>query len=282
MPDGSKHILRVHRPGYQSKMAINSELQWLRALKNDTGLNLIEPLAGTNNELVQQIVGATGETRYAVRFAFEKGSEAEGGDFDHLFADLGRFAAICHKHTEKWSPPDGFTRPVWNAAAILDADGLWGNWRTAPHVKGEVKNTLNLLDKKLRAVLGEYGTGKDRFGLVHADMRLANVLVHNGNTRLIDFDDCGFSWFAYDFAAAISFFEDSGDVPELKERWLNAYRRVRDFSQKDEDMLDATILLRRMALLAWIGSHKETKLAASHADNFAVVSAQLAEKFLRN
>ncbi len=38
-------------------------------------------------------------------------------------------------------------------------------------------------------------------------MRLANLLIDGDRVTLIDFDDCGFGWFMYDFAAAISFFE---------------------------------------------------------------------------
>ena len=67
--------------------------------------------------------------------------------------------------------------------------------------------------ERVRAGLAAYGTAPDRFGLIHADMRLANVLVDGEAVTLIDFDDSGEGWFAYDFAAAVSFFEDSPVVP---------------------------------------------------------------------
>ena len=279
-PDEKHHILRVHRPDYQSQDAIESELIWLQALARDTKLPVIKPRSGRNGKLVQLLDRNDVAPRHAVSFAFEQGAEPESAFLPHLFSDLGRFAAICHTHVQNWQPPIGFTRPTWNAGAILDADGLWGNWRTAPHVTGEVRDILDRLDQALRVDLDHYGSGPDRFGLIHADMRLANVLVHKGKTRLIDFDDCGFGWFAYDFAAAVSFFEDSPEVPEFKAIWLEAYRKVRKFSPEDEGAIDATILLRRMALLAWIGSHSETELAQSHAKDFAHNSAKLAEAYL--
>ena len=40
------------------------------------------------------------------------------------------------------------------------------------------------------------------------------------------------------------------------------------------------VLLRRMALLAWIGSHGETDLARSQADHFAEGTAQLGAAYL--
>jgi hypothetical protein len=40
------------------------------------------------------------------------------------------------------------------------------------------------------------------------------------------------------------------------------------------------ILLRRMALLAWIGSHGETALAQLHVERFALDTATMARKYL--
>jgi Ser/Thr protein kinase RdoA (MazF antagonist) len=97
---------------------------------------------------------------------------------------------------------------------------------------------------------------------------------------LIDFDDCGFGWFMYDFAAAISFHEDDPQAPALLRRWLAGYEQVRALSAEDVAIIDAMVLLRRMALLAWIGSHGETELARSHADDFARVTAKLAGPYL--
>ncbi|MCF6344812.1 MAG: phosphotransferase [Devosiaceae bacterium] len=280
MPDASKHIIRVHRPNYQTFAAINSELMWLKALKNGTVLNLITPLVGINENLVQQVKTMSGNISHAVRFAFEKGQEADDEKDEHLFSDLGRFAAICHNHVQQWETPKGFSRPIWSEGAILDRDGLWGDWRSAPNVNGEVRAVLEQLDFRLREQLKEYGTCSKHFGLIHADMRLANILVYNNTSRLIDFDDCGFGWFAYDFAAAISFFEDSKKVPFLKEKWLSAYRKYREFSTTDETMMDTLIMLRRMALLTWIGSHSETDLAKSLQGDFAKNSAILAKNYL--
>ena len=72
-----------------------------------------------------------------------------------------------------------------------------------------------------------YGQDAKRFGLVHADIRLANLLVDGDHVRVIDFDDCGFSWFMYDFATTVSFMEDHPRVPELRDAWVEGYRSVR-------------------------------------------------------
>jgi len=39
------------------------------------------------------------------------------------------------------------------------------------------------------ARLARFGSGAARFGLIHADMRLANLLVDGDDVCVIDFDD---------------------------------------------------------------------------------------------
>ena len=83
-----------------------------------------------------------------------------------------------------------------------------------------LEQALALIERRLE----RFGTGPERFGLVHADLRLANLLVDGKHLRIIDFDDCGFSWFMYDFATAVSFIEHEPNVPELLEAWIGGYR----------------------------------------------------------
>lgn len=280
-PESGSFILRVHRTGYQSSPSIESELAWLAALRQDTSLAIPEPVAGRNSSLLQSFTSSRGE-RLAVLFRYLPGSEpAPDSNLGDLFGTLGHYAATLHNHAARWQRPAGFQRQVWEASTILGADGLWGDWRTAPGVNAGNRSILDRLDAELWQRLAEYGTGPDRFGLIHADMRLGNVLIDRGRVNLIDFDDCGFCWFAYDFAAAISFHETSPDVPMLKAAWLAGYQQTRALSDVDIAAIDSMVMLRRMALLAWIGSHSETKLAQQHMQGFAEGTVQLAERYLR-
>lgn len=275
--DGSRHVLRLHRPHYQSRTAINSELAWLGALAATTDIPAPRPLPGRDGELLQEVA----PDRFAALFRFEAGREPQPDeDLVALFATLGRYAAMAHLHVENWEQPERFVRPIWDAIGLLEPAGLWGDWRKAPHVEGEVLEDLLALDEALRQRLHAYGTDIDRFGLIHADMRLGNLLVDGERVTLLDFDDCGFGWFLYDLAASLSFFETSPQVPALIRSWLNAYMQVRPLKTEDVAMIDTLILLRRMALLAWISSHAGTELAKAHADRFATETAAMARRYL--
>jgi Ser/Thr protein kinase RdoA (MazF antagonist) len=282
LPSGAKRILRVHRHGYNSKAAILSELAWSRALRNDTGIKTPVSISGINGELLQQaIVDASGHERFLVLFEFEEGIEPkDGNEIASHFVSLGGLAATAHNHAQNWILPPSFARLNWNANSILDQDGLWGDWRKAPGMSEQYYSTFVRLDARLRERLKKFGSRSDRYGLIHADMRLANLLIDGDNIKLIDFDDCGFCWYIYDFAAAISFIEDSPAIPEMKAAWLKGYRQVRSLTQDEEAEIDTFVMLRRMALTAWIGSHAETPFAQSLAQDFVPRGAKLAEDYL--
>ncbi|WP_424981369.1 phosphotransferase enzyme family protein [Maritalea sp. S77] len=280
---GEKSVLRVHRYGYNSAAAIQSELVWMQALRHDQNMFTPTPIAGANGALLQQArVNADCKipAQHMVLFKFEAGHEpSENDHLDGSFEELGRLAASAHLHVQNWSPPAGFERIKWTENTILDADGLWGDWRKAPLMQDH-HDQYAQLDQLLRRRLTEFGKGPDRYGLIHADMRLANLLVDGNQTKLIDFDDCGFCWYLYDFAAAISFIEDSPKVPALRAAWLKGYRAVKSLSPDDEAEMDTMVMLRRMALTAWIGSHISSPFAAEMAKDFVPGGVPLIKEYI--
>lgn len=266
-------VLRVHRPGYQTADSIESEMAWLEALRRDTDLPVVRPLPGVDGRLVQRM-----GDRHAVLFAFEPGREPAEGSVA-LFHTIGAFAAQAHLHVAGWQRPPGFSRPEWTAETMLQPDGLWGDWRKAPGV-APVRADLDALTDRLHADLAAYGRSPDRFGLIHADMRLANLLVDGAQTRLLDFDDSGFGWFMYDLGSALSFIDLGENAPALRAAWLEGYTAIRQLTADDLAITDAMILLRRMVLLAWIGTHGETQLAQAHAASFAADTARAGRAWL--
>lgn len=96
------------------------------------------------------------------------------------------------------------------------------------------RELLQRVADTLKQRLDTYGHTSDRLGLVHADLRLANLLVDGARLGVIDFDDCGFSWFFYDFAAAVSFMEHEPVVAELQASWLDGYRDIAPVSHEDQ------------------------------------------------
>jgi Ser/Thr protein kinase RdoA (MazF antagonist) len=282
-PGGFRSVLRIHRAGYHSRRAIACELAWAAALRAEAGLVTPAVRAGRNGAAIQSggVPGLPG-ARHMVMFDFLPGRAPDpDDDLVAPFRTLGAMAARTHLHSMRWTRPEPFERLTWDLDAVYGPAPTWGDWRDAPNVTPEIRAVLEAAEDLVRRRLSAFGTGPDRYGLIHADMRLANLLVDEDCTRLIDFDDCGFGWFLYDFAAAISFMEDHRQVPALKAAWLEGYRSLRPLSQAEAEEIDTFVMLRRMALLAWIGSHIEAPEPQALAPDFARVTADLARDFLR-
>ena len=282
-PKGRKTVLRLHRAGYHSRHAIECELAWLDALKQDQVIEVPRTITGRNGTAVQWANSQdVPEGRYFVLCDFIDGQAPdETQDLSQGFEELGQIAARCHEHALHWQRPEPFERLIWDADAVFGNAPTWGNWRDAPEVDARISAVLSQLEQRLITRLERFGKTPDRYNLIHADMRLANLLVSPSGTRLIDFDDCGFGWLMYDFAAAISFIEDDPRVPDLKAAWLRGYRSVRKLDPVQEAEIDTMVMLRRMALLAWIGSHMDAPEPQALAPGFAATTARLADAYLK-
>lgn len=278
----SKLVYRVYRPGYNSLDEIYSELNWIDSIQETQIISTPAIVRTQSGSLLSQFEH-DGETRHVVAFGYIEGEEAdESDDLVAGFNELGIITAKLHNHAKQWRKPNNFTRKVWNFETTLGNAPHWGDWRDALVFHKEGRILLQTCSDKLARKLRIYGINDGNFGLIHADLRLANLLITENHITAIDFDDCGFGWYMYDFAAAISFIETSPNVPELQEAWLAGYQSINKLDQADIEILPTLIMLRRMLLTAWIAGHRETPTAIELGPGYTDQTLELAEIFLRN
>lgn len=282
--DGDPLVLRVHRPGYHSLQAIRSELSWMTALREETGVltpHLI--LADDASDVVSATVGT--DTLHVDAVTFVPGCTAEEAPEVIGFDELGRLSALMHDHVGRWTPPEYFTRFRWDLATMLYPGARWGNWRDAPGLTETGAEVIARAAAVIDSRLTEFGCGPDRFGLVHADLRMANLMVDpaggpNTAITVIDFDDCGWSWYLADLGAVVSFIEDTPDAEQIVADWLRGYRSVRTLAPDHVDLVPTFVMLRRIMLSAWIGSHPDADAAIAYGGAFTEGTVELAHRYL--
>jgi Ser/Thr protein kinase RdoA (MazF antagonist) len=275
--------LRVHRLDYHPDGAIKSELAWIDALREDGVIPTPEIIAARDGERELTVADPAAETapRSVVMFEWLPGASPDEDSLVANFAELGELTARLQLHARAWERPGGFRRFSWGYDDAFGSIARWGRWQDAPGVDAATLPVLTRLDETLRDRLAAYGQGHERWGLIHADLRLANLLESPGlPTAVIDFDDCGFGWFLYDFGAAVSFLEDHPDVPAATDQWVEGYRRVAPLPAEDEAELRTFVMFRRLLLLAWIGSHGSVDVAQELAPTYAMGTCALAEEYL--
>ncbi|WP_313027101.1 phosphotransferase enzyme family protein [Pseudomonas lopnurensis] len=277
---GRRLVLRVQRPEYHSLAEIESELAWISALRESGLVSTPAPVGTVDGRALSYFVD--GQTlRHVAAFEWMPGSEPEPGDqLIAWYRVLGQINARLHQHSRSWQRPQGFARKVWNFDTIIGERAYWGDWRNALGLTAEGREVLERTQALLREQTEAYGMAAERFGLVHCDMRLANLLVDGERLTVIDFDDCGFSWFVYDFAACLSFLEEDPRVGEFLAAWLGGYRSVAPLSEEDERVIPTFLMLRRMQLTAWVASHAETPTAQSMGEDYTRGTVALAQRYL--
>jgi Ser/Thr protein kinase RdoA (MazF antagonist) len=277
--------LRIHRDGYHSRSAVASELAWAIDLRQSGVVKTPVPLKGRNGELIQSVAHKRmARPRNVVLFEWEKGVEPGiGEDLTEPFEILGEVTARMHRHVQTWQRPQGFERLTWDFETSLgEQSPHWGRWRDGMGVDKPKAELFGRTVRRIGERLARYGKGPDRFGLIHCDLRLANLLIDGREVKVIDFDDCGFGWFMYDAATPVSFYEHEPQVPGLIDAWIKGYRKVIDLAKEDEAEIPTFVMLRRLLLVAWIGSHHETDLAKSMGLPYTEGTVGLCEDFLRH
>lgn len=279
---GNSAALRIHRPSYHSKSEIESELLWMDALRTSRIIETARPIATREGAWVTNVDIENGLNRDVVLFEWMPGAApTTEEDLIPNFRVLGTLAARMHKHGMDWRRPKSFQRYKCDYDAAFGPKAMWGRWQNGLGIGTSEKAILERLETEIRERLERYGASPDRFGLAHNDLRLANLLIDGDRTIVIDFDDCGFSWYMYEFASAISFLEDDDRIPLWLDAWLQGYSEHREVSAADHAILPTLIMFRRLLLVGWVGLHHEYSAeAAELGREFTQITCDLADIYL--
>jgi Ser/Thr protein kinase RdoA (MazF antagonist) len=280
--DASDHVpavLRIYRPGVKSRDEIRSELAWMTALREEAGLPVPRVFDTEEGRDLLEVQWG-GQTIFCAAFELAHGLEPAEAELVRWFPYFGTLTAHMHRHARAWRRPPWFTRMRWDVDTTLGPRGHWGRWDVSVPDPAERRQLGQLADVVVDR-LNRFGTGAERFGLVHADLRLANVLVDGDKVTILDFDDCGDSWYLYDLAATLTFNEGRPDVDELIAAWVDAYRTVEPLSREDEAEIKTFLMLRRLMLSAYVGLRDDTDLARELGETgFSGETCRLAESYL--
>lgn len=279
-------VVRVSRPGYVGGAGhISSELSWIDAIRTDGRVRTPAPIPTVHGDLVASLIDPLGDTWTAVAFEFVAGRVLEDSD-DLLsqFAEIGRLTAILHEHSAAWDRPRGFERFRWDLTDLVGASARWGDWRAARLTDGE----LDLLERaEARALMTLDDAGMDtsprHFGLIHGDLRPSNLMIPDDGMSplvVIDFDDCGYGYRLYDFAAALTFYEHREDAATMASNWITGYQGVRVLSLAERRAAVALSMIRRLTMLGWATTHRADALPVTLWSENQPGTVAVAERYL--
>lgn len=287
--DGRSYALRVARPGYRTDAQVVSEVAFVRALRaagvgvpdfvsTSDGRDLaVRADAGRRHQVLLQHWVTDAEPLDDIARGFDGTSALDADDFERV----GALAGTMHAAAEDIGRIPGYDRPAWNREGLVGASALWGDPRAIAELRPAEVALLDEAVGSLARVLDAAGTDPAVYGVLHADFSPENILRGaDGALTLIDFDDFGEGWHAFDLATALFFFQPHRRYPEYRRMLEEGYRSVRPDSSRTLALLDPLLLARGLTYLGWAAERRGDETAEFLVADVVPLVIDLAQRHL--
>ena len=226
-------------------------MRWLRAIRNDTGLHVPGP--------VSTIAGGFSVPMQGTARSWVLLTWVDGKPFDQMEAfvtpsvleKVGETIARLHLHASGFRPDNVGIAPAH------DADRLVG--RRSCLADGSAKRLLTPSDhaaltaaaSKIAATLESSTQLPGQTGLIHGDLEPGNWVCHEGEPRVIDFDEFGYGLYALDLMGVLWSHISWKAYPAFRSALLTGYTRLRPLSPEISDVLD---LIQAANVFGWLNN----------------------------
>jgi Ser/Thr protein kinase RdoA (MazF antagonist) len=252
---GQKYALRLNINSTRTVSNIQAETQWVRDLARIPSINVPTPIASLEDKYhVSAHHADSGQTIYGVMYSWLEGEEIGDEPTLDQLRTVGRAMALLHENSSNFTLTDGAELPTFN-------DFFWG---TQDYLFSS-KSTLISKDRerieKARDLIMKFTDelyATSAVHIIHADFHGWNLMWHEDQLSIFDFDDCGYGVEAQDIAVALYYL----DTPEQDSALLDGYESIRPLPLYSENAMKALLLQRRLLLLNYLfetknAEHKE-------------------------
>jgi len=252
---GQKYALRLNINSTRVVSNIQAETQWVRDLALIPSINVPTPIAALDDTYVVSAVHTdSGQTIYAVMYSWLEGEEiGDEPSLDQLHT-VGRAIALLHENSSHFTLTDGAELPTFS-------DFFWGTEDYLFSSKSRLIPKDRQLIEQARDLVMKYTDelySNSVAHIIHADLHGWNLMWHEEQLSIFDFDDCGYGVEAQDIAVVLYYL----DTPEQDAALLDGYKSIRPLPTYSENAMRALLLQRRLLLLNYLyetknAEHKE-------------------------
>ena len=252
---GQKFALRLNINSTRVLSNILAETQWVRDLARIPSINVPTPIATLDDQfVVSALHDDSGQKIYGVMYSWLEGEEIGDEPTLDQLRTVGQAIALMHENGSDFELIDGAELPTFN-------DFFWGTEDFLFSSKSRLSTKDRSLIEKARDLIMQFTAelyASSAVHIIHADFHGWNLMWHEGQLSIFDFDDCGYGVEAQDIAVALYYL----DTPEQDAALLEGYKSIRPLPTYSDNAMKALLLQRRLLLLNYLfetknAEHKE-------------------------
>ena len=252
---GQKFALRLNINSTRVLSNILAETQWVRDLARIPSINVPAPIASLDDQfVVSALHDDSGQMIYGVMYSWLEGEEIGDEPTLDQLRTVGQAIALMHQNSSDFELRDGASLPTFN-------DFFWGTEDFLFSSKSRLSASDRSLIEKARDLIMQFTAelyASSAVHIIHADFHGWNLMWHEGQLSIFDFDDCGYGVEAQDIAVALYYL----DTPEQDAALLDGYKSIRPLPTYSDNAMKALLLQRRLLLLNYLfetknAEHKE-------------------------
>ena len=242
---GIKYALRININSTRTIENMQAEVQWVRHLNRTSGINTPTPIATLKDQfIVSGLHADSGQTLNGVMYSWLEGEEIGDEPTMEQLHEVGRAIARLHQESTDFALSGGGVLPTFN-------DFFWGTEDFLFSEKSVLSDKDRGLIEQARDLIMKYTDElyqNSPVHIIHADFHGWNLMWHEGQLSIFDFDDCGFGVEVQDLAVALYYL----DTPEQDAALLNGYKSIKPLPGYSELAMKALLLQRRLLLLNYL------------------------------
>ena len=252
---GQKFALRLNINSTRVLSNILAETQWVRDLARIPSINVPAPIASLDDQfVVSALHDDSGQIIYGVMYSWLEGEEIGDEPTLDQLRTVGLAIALVHENGSDFELRDGAALPTFN-------DFFWGTEDFLFSSKSVLSTEDRSLIEQARDLIMQFTDelyASSAVHIIHADFHGWNLMWHEGQLSIFDFDDCGYGVEAQDIAVALYYL----DTPEQDAALLDGYKSIRPLPSYSDNAMRALLLQRRLLLLNYLfetknAEHKE-------------------------
>ena len=261
---GQKYALRINVNSARTPANLSAELWWMSQIQ---AVTVPKPVANQDARLSTSVwFEPLNRQLHAVLFEWLPGQEVGDEPTDQQLTAMGAAMARLHLESARLQLPPDASLPNLQ-------DPWWGEPNLLAHPTEQLAASqvaaIAQAQDKISAIVDQlYATGTPQ--LIHADLHGWNLMWHQGQLAVFDFDDAGIGLRQQDIATALYYL----DTPQERQTWLAGYNQITDAPAGQEAWLPALLVQRRLHLLNYL-------VGSTNPEHRAMVADYLAETIRR-